>query len=461
MSLRDFIASGASIMDYFHDGVVIVDQLGIVRYVNEANDRITGMNKEDVIGKHVRDVVPDSHLLDVLATGRSITDKLTRVGDKIVISNIVPVHDKDRRLTGAVSVFRDLTETLQLSRKLSEAENIIEDLKQKLSISGKSDEHGMLTGNSPKMQRVVQLAYKAAQVNSTVVIEGESGTGKEMLARFIHQHSDRADNPFVPVNCASIPETLIESELFGYEEGAFSGARRGGKPGMFELAGGGTLFLDELEELSLHIQAKLLRVIQNKELMRVGGTQKKSIDVRIIGASNKNIADMVREKMIREDLYYRINVVRIEIPPLRERKEDIPLFLQHILNKMSKKLKKRMKKIHPEAMKRLLEYSFPGNIRELENIIELAMILDDNHILELNDLPESVAHLTRESQGQGESQSRLGCSIENRLVPTLEETEKQLLQDVLQQTDNRSKAAKILGISRATLYRKLKIYDLL
>lgn len=432
-------------MDLFHDGVVIVDARGQILYVNQANERITGMTKEAIIGKHVKEVVSESHILNVLQTGSSIIDIPTKVNDKVVISNIVPINHPNGEFLGVVSIFRDLTEILHLNRKLSEAENVIQDLRQKLSVANVTNEKGMIIGSSLSMKKIVHLALKAAQVQSTVTIEGESGTGKEMLAKFIHDHSERVDKPFVTLNATSIPETLLESELFGYEEGAFSGAKRGGKPGLFELADGGTLFLDELEDLSLSVQAKLLRVIQFKELIRVGGTKKKTVNVRFIGASNQSLEKLVQEKKFRDDLYYRLNVVKIKLPPLRERAEDIPLFIQHIVQKMTKKLNKPIREIHPEVIRRLLHYSFPGNIRELENILELSIILDENQILEWHDLPESI-----KSSGTSTSLSQ-----EEESLPTLEEAELKLMKKALERWSV-SVAAQNLGISRATLYRKMK-----
>ncbi|MED0679975.1 sigma-54 interaction domain-containing protein [Aneurinibacillus thermoaerophilus] len=447
MNVKNFIDEGGAIMNLFHEGVVIVDQRGTVLYVNEACSRITGIPKQELIGQYVKDVVSDTNILKVLQSGYPALDIPARAGDSVVISNIVPIYDETQQLLGAVSIFRDLTEILRLNHRLSEAENTIKDLQQKLSLADLADGNDMLIGNSPAMKKIVEISLKAARVDSTIMIEGESGTGKEMLARFIHNHSERAKQPFVAVNCASIPETLLESELFGYEEGAFSGARRGGKQGMFELADGGTLFLDELEDLTPSVQAKLLRVLQFKELIRVGGTKTKKVDVRIIGASNQSLEKLVKEKKFREDLYYRLNVVRVEIPALRERKEDIPLFVHHILKKMRHKLNKTVKKVHPDVIRHLLAYPFPGNVRELENILELAIIMDDNQVLDLADLPEHIASASSDSSP----------TIQ---LPTLREMEMSLIKEAVSKCKNKAEAAQMLGISRATLYRKMEAYGI-
>lgn len=302
------------------------------------------------------------------------------------------------------------------------------------------------------MQKVMKLAIKASRVNSNVLIQGESGTGKEVYARFIHRHSDRSDKPFVVVNCAAIPDQLLESELFGYEEGAFSGAKKGGRMGLFELADGGTLFLDEIGDMNLSLQPKVLRALQNGEIMRVGGTSVRHVDVRIIAATNKDLKSLVEKNKFREDLYYRLRVILLQLLPLRERKEDLHLFIENIITKTCKKLNTGKVDITPSAMKVLMNYHYPGNVREMENIIEQSVVMNEDDVIDVDDLPR---YLVR--SGEEEENFRLFFSDS---FPTLEEVEKEILIKALSRFKNKTDIAKVLNISRATLYRKLKKYNL-
>ena len=304
-----------------------------------------------------------------------------------------------------------------------------------------------LVGNSPLMLDVYKLVAKVSAGRSTVLIEGESGTGKELVARAIHANSPRRDSPFVAVNCAALPDTLLESEMFGHEKGAFTGAV-GAKQGLFEVADGGSLFLDEVGELGQALQVKLLRVIQEQEVRRVGGTSSVKVDVRIIAATNRDLARMVKEGRFREDLFYRLNVVRIVLPPLRERKEDIPMLAHHCLQKIGASGRHAIRGFVPETMTLFSRYHWPGNVRELENVIERAVSLAHGPLVLPSDLPEGLQQI---SMTQPE---------ENGLV-TLEELEKRHLQKVLRETGgNKVKAARILGIDRRTLYRMAERFGL-
>lgn len=301
-----------------------------------------------------------------------------------------------------------------------------------------------IVGKSKRMQDLFQLISRIAPTNSTVLIRGESGTGKELIARAIHYHSPRKDSSFVPVNCAALPETLLEAELFGHEKGAFTDAGYK-KAGMFEVAHKGTIFLDEISDMTLRMQAKILRVIQEKSFTRLGSTKPTRVDCRILAATNRNLEKMIKEGTFREDLYYRLNVVSIFVPPLRERKEDIPLLAQHFLTKYTRVHRKKVKGISSEVMEYLCNYHWPGNVRELENVMERAVILANKEIIGLDDLPSHF----RDTLPQKE------------LPPSMEEVEKKLILDALQATrGNQSKASQILGIHRNTLRRKLKKYGL-
>ena len=302
-----------------------------------------------------------------------------------------------------------------------------------------------LVGKSKKMQELFHLVYKIAPTSCTVLIRGESGTGKELISRAIHSHSPRKENPFVPVNCAALPENLLEVELFGHEKGAFTDASYK-KEGMFEVADKGTIFLDEISDMSLRMQAKILRVIQERSFYRLGGTKPVQVDVRILAATNKDLEEMMKKGSFREDLYYRLNVISITIPPLRKRKEDIPLLAQHFLTKYTALHGKRVRSISPYVMDRLSRYKWPGNVRELENAMERAIILSSGETILFEDLPPYLQpSLSREKSSSS----------------SLEEVEKKLILDTLRAVKgNQTRAAELLGIHRNTLRRKLKRYHI-
>ncbi|MCL5046237.1 MAG: sigma 54-interacting transcriptional regulator, partial [Actinobacteria bacterium] len=311
-------------------------------------------------------------------------------------------------------------------------------------------EEGAFTGASPKMRGILELGRKLARVDSTVLILGESGVGKNMLAKFIHRASSRGKGPFIEINCGAIPESLLESELFGYEEGAFTGARKGGKPGLIELANSGTLFLNEISELPLALQVKLLQVIQERSLTRVGGVQRAEIDVRLIAATNRDLEEEVRRGKFREDLYYRLNVVPVSVPPLRDRRDDVPILVHHFLRKISDRLGLE-KKISPEAMDYLTAYSWPGNIRELENTVERLVVTTDDQVIDVADLPEAM----RGGTGGAAPVPRPRFAPLERAV---EEVERDLLRRAYKEFGNTYKMAEVLGVSQATVVRKMQKY---
>jgi len=303
-----------------------------------------------------------------------------------------------------------------------------------------------LVGKSLKMQKIYKLIMKVSQVDCNVLIQGESGTGKEFVAKAIHYNSPRKHGPFVPFNCSAFTEELIASELFGYEKGAFTGAYRT-KIGLLEAANGGTVFLDEVSEMSLSMQVKLLRAIQEKRILRVGGVNPINLDIRIIAATNKNLRKLISNGKFREDLFYRLNVVFINLPPLRERKEDIPLLIQHFLNKYNAILGKNIKGVSKKALECLLKYPFPGNVRELENIIERAVALAEREEIGIEELPSDIYEFQIETKGLPPS--------------SLAEHEKYCIQRALEATGyNKTEAAKLLGFSRITLWRKMRKYGL-
>lgn len=455
MCISKLIKMSGDILECLHDGVAVIDKNSIIVYVNDANTRITGMPKNEVLGRDVKEVVPHSHLPYVLESGSKLIGVKTVVNTRSVISNIVPVTI-DGRIEGAISIFRDVSEFLNLSKKLEEANSTIEHLFQKLNFINDID-GSIVLGKSKAMDNILKLTQKASQVTSTVLLQGESGTGKEVFARFIHKHSPRVNKPFIALNCAAIPDSLLESELFGYEEGAFTGAKKGGRPGIFELANEGTIFLDEIGDMNISLQAKLLRVLQDREVTRVGGSRIRKVDVRVIAATNKNLLNMVTAKTFREDLYYRLEVIRIQLPALRERREDIHLYVDNALKKVSIRINKDVSQISPRAMKAMMEYDYPGNIRELENIIEMAIVTDEDGIIDTDDLPDTVAAYKKEARS--EAGSSLSLNFDE--FPTLSEIEAHVFRNAVQKLKSKSEISRKLNISRSTLYRKLEQYGLL
>ncbi|NLM43357.1 MAG: sigma 54-interacting transcriptional regulator [Clostridiales bacterium] len=448
--LEKIIKDKEFVLESLHDGISIIDHRGIVVYVNNSNTRITKKDKSYFLGRHVQDVVPDSGMLGVLETGKKLIGITTHVFDATVISNIVPILDNER-IIGVISIFRDITEIQQLTDKLEYANTTIKQLYEKLQEvnENKSD---FVVGKSQAMKDVMKYALKASMVDSNLLIEGESGTGKEVLARFVHKNSSRKDKPFLVVNCASIPYNLLESELFGYEEGAFTGAKKGGHPGYFEMADGGTLLLDEIGDMDISLQSKILRVIQSKEIIKIGSNKLMPLDVRIIAATHKDLRALVAQGKFREDLYYRLEVIRILIPPLRERREDIIYYIDNMLNKMRKKISRDVT-IGEDALKILNNYDYPGNIRELENIIERAVVMDEDGIITKKDLPLYV------TEQDTKSKSYLSLQYTD-YFPTLEEVEADVIKRALEKYKNKSKAAEILNISRTALYRKISKHSI-
>ena len=334
----------------------------------------------------------------------------------------------------------------------------VEELKSELSAKYKFSN---IIGTSSKMNSIFQLMEKIAKVDGTVLITGESGTGKELVARAIHYNSPRRNGPFVVVNCGAIPKELIESEFFGHTKGAFTDAKTE-KTGKFELAQKGTIFLDEVGELSQEAQIKLLRALGEKEIVKVGGTKTIPIDVRVIAATNKNLEEEVKKGNFREDLYWRLAVLSIHLPPLRERKEDIPLLCEHFIKKYNQELKKEIKGISPKAMDYLMKYSWPGNVRELENVLYEAMVLAEKEIIDVNNLPLRITGIKKNEEREAEIIQDLNgplCEIINSMT---EKIEKRMIENALKKSKgNRLEAAKILGISRKTLFNKMKRYNLL
>lgn len=434
------------------DAISVVNEMGQGILINPAYTRITGLTQEQVIGQPATTDISEgeSMHMKVLQTRRAVRGTAMRVGPskREVIVNVAPIIVKGK-LKGSVGVIHDMSEIKSLSRELNRARQIIRTLEAKytfLDIIGKSDE----------MVLAIEQAKLGAKTPATVLLRGASGTGKELFAHAIHNESDRKYNKFIRVNCAAISESLLESELFGYEEGAFSGARRGGKTGLFEEANNGSIFLDEIGELAANTQAKLLRVLQEREILRVGGTKPVSINVRIIAATNVNLEKGIAKGSFREDLYYRLNRMPIHIPPLKSRKEEIPLLCERLIQKINRDYGRNVEGITDSAMHQLMEYDWPGNVRELENILGRAIIFMNFYetAIDIQHLPELKNKKTNREL------TTTGVEIypkDKPLSEILEQYEESIIQQTLTRLKgNKTLTAKTLGLSVRNLYYKLE-----
>ncbi|ARI77116.1 sigma 54-interacting transcriptional regulator [Halobacillus mangrovi] len=437
------------------EAISVVDENGNGLMINPAYTRITGLTENDIVGKPATVDISEgeSMHMKVLRTRRPVRSVRMKVGpsDKDVLVNVAPVI-VDGKLKGSVGVLHDVSEIQSLTSELKRARQIIRSLEAKYTFDD-------IIGESPEMTLALEQAKVGARTPATVLLRGESGTGKELFAHAIHNESKRRHNKFIRVNCAAIAESLLESELFGYEDGAFSGAKRGGKKGLFEEANYGSIFLDEIGELTLPMQAKLLRVLQENEIMRVGGTKPVHVDVRVIAATNVNLEKAIMNKTFREDLYYRLNRLPIYIPPLRERKKDLPQLTDHLIQKLNEDYGRHVISIEEKAFKRLEEYDWPGNVRELENIIGRAMIYMEN--LEDKIRPEHIPNLTKPSPSSTRDMESENAWLGETLQQAVDEYEKKLLADAFRAHDfNKTQTAKSLGISIRNLYYKLDKYNL-
>lgn len=448
-----------AIIESSYDGFYITDGKGITLRINSAYQRITGIKPEEVIGRSMKELVEkgvysQSVTLLVLEKRKPVTIMHDiKTGKRVLITGN-PVFNEKGEIVRVVTNVRDITELINLKKQLEETRELTERYQLELQeLRNRQINFDNIVARSLEMKRILEIASRVAEVDTTVLITGESGVGKEVIARGIHMASKRREGPFIKVNCAAIPENLLESELFGYEKGAFTGANREGKPGMFELADKGTIFLDEIGELPLHLQPKLLRVIQDKELIRVGGADPVKLDVRIIAATNKNLEEMAKKGEFREDLFYRLNVVPINILPLRERKDDIPPLIIHFVNKFNGKYGLN-KKISSKAVDYLIDYSWPGNVRELENVIERLIVLTKDDIIEPENLPASIRG----------SDSKIGVSYLQgdsvSLKEAVEGVEKNLIAAALRKYGTTRKAARALNVNQSTIVRKAKKYGI-
>jgi PAS domain S-box-containing protein len=457
--LRETRILSDAIFNSTQDAISVVNEEGIHVSVNPAYTRVTGYSSEEVIGQPCTFDITDgeSTHLKVLRTREPVKGARIKVGpkQKDVIVDAAPIIVRGE-LKGSVAVIKDLTEIMELTSELRQAHQLIRKLEAKYTFDD-------LVGRQENFLHAIEKAKVAATTPATVLLHGESGTGKELFAHAIHNASDRREQKFIRVNCASLSESVLESELFGYEEGAFTGARKGGKPGLFEEAHGGTVFLDEIGIMSLNTQANLLRVLQEHEVRRVGGTRTIPVDARVIAATNLDLRHAVQQGDFREDLFYRLNVIPIEIPALRDHPQDIPLIIEHMIRRINQEYGRAVSAVSPKALERLRNYSWPGNIRELENVLRRAIInlgMYEN-VIGLGHLPELGPECDIPTAGD-----LPGCVEDNLeavspLKTVVEEAEARHITRVLRQAEgNRSETARVLGVSLRNLQYKLKKYGI-
>ncbi|MEG6511223.1 sigma 54-interacting transcriptional regulator [Desulforamulus ruminis] len=445
-----------TILNSVSEGILAVDSQGQITHINDVACQILDFSREKVLGKTVEELFSiEIPIQETLKTGRSyrFTEIKMKKGSKVIhyLTSGVPVINEKGQIMGAVATVKDYRQ--------------VEEILSKVELGNKRlTTFDDIVHQSGRMRQLVETAKIVARGNSTILLRGESGTGKELFARAIHMESHRSLAPFIAVNCAALPETLLESELFGYEEGAFTGAARGGKKGLFEQAENGTLFLDEIGELSPHMQVRLLRVLQESTIRKIGGILEIPVNVRIIAATHRNLEEMVRQKTFREDLYYRLDVIPLRIPPLRERPEDIPLTAQHLVRKICARLGKPEKFLTKESADFLMNQTWPGNVRQLENTLERIINVSDSTEI----LPRHFNQWASTEPGscilQGNGGRGISVPLGDKIPPLKEivgEVEKQVLQHVLEKYPSSRKAGNVLGVSNTTILNKIKTYDII
>ncbi|WP_352420287.1 sigma 54-interacting transcriptional regulator [Proteiniborus sp.] len=451
------------ILDCVQEGIHIIDKTGKIVYYNKFAQKLDEIDREKAVGRHILEIYPSlshdtSTLLKVIRTGKPIFDiEQTFVnykGDKITtINSSIPIKSKGS-IVGALEISKDITEVRKLSEKIVELQSELYSTEHK----NKQKDKGTagftfvdIIGQNTEMLKIKSLALKAAATSSPIIIYGETGTGKELFVQSIHNASPRRDKPFIAQNCAALPSNLLEGILFGTVKGGFTGAED--RPGLFEVADGGTLLLDEINSMPLDLQAKLLRVIQDKTVRRVGATKTTKVNVRIIAATNIHPEKAIENNLLRKDLYYRLNVVSINIPELKDRTDDIPRLAEYFIEKYNKLLGKNIKKVDDEAMEKFMTYNWPGNVRELEHLIEGIATIYDTDTIRLEHLPTQI-------RNQGNATGTVPFAA-NSLRVTLEQMEKSIINETLIATDwNITRTAEQLDIPRQTLQYKIKKYEL-
>lgn len=433
-----------AVMDSVDQGIISIDKNFKIGIFNNYCEKFFHHNKEEVLGTDIRNLLGKSAPIIDLVTNGNGYDNIEFIvksekEESQYITSGRPVKNDDNKTVGAVVSLKDMNDAMELVDIIS------------------STKEGMfkdIVGNSMPIQKVKKLISTVAKSNSTVLLRGESGTGKEIFAKAIQGLSDRRNKSFVTINCAALPDTLIESELFGYEKGSFTGAINSGKDGLFKEADEGTIFLDEIGELSAVLQAKILRVLQEGVIRKIGSNKEEKVDVRIVAATNRNLEEMIEKQQFREDLYYRLNVIPINIPPLRERLEDIPILVKFFIDKLNRKVNKKIKGADLEFINRLMEYNWPGNVRELQNIIERSMNLCQGSFLIVETLMMDLKHFEKNRVPS------LYIEKELKLSEIVEQCEKEAIIKALEKNRSFRKAAKVLGVSHTTIINKVNKYNI-
>ena len=450
------------ILENAYEGVVVTDATGKIIMLNNAYANYLGIDAQAAIGKHVTEVIDNTRVHTVVQSGVAEYGKLQRIGShQAVVTRLLIIFN--RKIVAGVGIvhYRELQDMKELLDKLNSLETELAQIKQEYG--GQRVTHYTIqdiVGESPQVLALKKQIRKAADSNSTVLILGENGTGKELVAHAIHYLSARSDKPFVRINCAAIPAAILESELFGYVGGAFTGSNRGGKKGKIEMADGGTLFLDEIGDMSFPMQAKLLRFLQEKEIERLGENKVRQIDVRVLAATNQNLPEQIRNKQFREDLYYRLQVLQLDVPPLRDRQQDIALLVGFFVEKFNRIFGKKVQTIAPAVSDILHCYHWPGNVRQLENVLERAFNMVEAEEILPEHLPAYLWELRKPQETPDYAiATRLGFSA--NLANAKQNLERQQILEVLERTrGNKSEAARLMGITRTTLYQKLQKYKL-
>ncbi|MGA6925571.1 MAG: sigma 54-interacting transcriptional regulator [Desulfosarcina sp.] len=443
----------SALLDNPYESLILIDADGIIRFMSSSNEGIYPFSAAQAVGRHIAEVSPRTRMPRVLKSGKAEIGRSMILDDKQRIIARIPLF-RDGRVIGAAGklMFMSPEQLKQLYDRIDILERHLDYYKEELGqVLGIRYTFDNIIGQSEAMRQAKALAGQAAQTDSSVIITGESGTGKELFAHAIHQASRRRKHNFVRVNCAAIPGDLIEAELFGYAPGAFTGASRQGKVGKFELAHNGTILLDEIGDMQPTMQVKLMRVLQEKEVDRIGGNQPRRIDFRIISATNQDLEQMMGSGRFRLDLYFRVNVININLPSLRRIRADIPLIFDHLLNQLSRNQGRRIEAVAPDVREALAAYAWPGNVRELRNVVERALIVCRHDRIEMQDLPLTL----REARV-----SVPGPDLPPGSLKTLmQETERKAIVSALAHTGhNRADTARLLGIHRTGLYQKMKKY---
>jgi len=432
-----------TVLDNPFEGIIAIDETGTIFFVNSFFLEILKCLEKDVLDKKIWDVIPNCRLFETVGQGYSIWGETLKMNAREFLVARFPLKI-DGQIVGAMvkTLFPDQTIAKEIVQKLARTDKT-ENVVSKVLCTCRD-----IMGETPPMLYVKKLARNASRTSSTLLITGESGTGKEIVAQAIHTRSVRREGPFISVNCGAIPENLLESELFGYVEGAFTGAKKGGNPGKFELADGGTILLDEIGDMPSYMQVKLLRVLQEREVWRIGATSPTKLDVRVIASTHMDLKKLVKEKKFREDLYYRLNVLEINIPPLKDRTDDLPLLIDALITRINMRIGADAHGVTPESLEIMKAYHWPGNVRELENILEQAINWSQDAMIDIRRIPIRPWENDPVDSTVNDSKSFRGY---------LAETERDMIIQVLKQTNgNKAKAARVLNMQRSVLYRKIE-----